>query len=90
MLEKDPEQRLSATDALNHPWFRNQRVENLLPNVSENIANIEGQVNIDRNVLQQPEVNMLTCTPLLGGRNLGEPQIPCSPFLMPGVSGSTP
>lgn len=76
MLEKDPEKRLTATEALQHPWFNKPKVENLLPNVSLNIANIEGQVNIDRNELQRPEVNMQTSTPLLGGRRLGDSQAP--------------
>ena len=71
MLDKDPDQRVSATEALNHPWFKKVAVENLLPNVQVNIANLELPANRDQ--LQMPGVNLVSCTPMMGGgRNLGE------------------
>lgn len=48
MLNKDPRQRINAKEALNHPWFTNENPnENVLMGVSENIGNLNQEMNVD-------------------------------------------
>jgi serine/threonine protein kinase len=51
MLHKDPRLRISAREALAHPWFNpeNQSInDNVLLDVSANIANLRQEMNVDR------------------------------------------
>jgi len=82
MLNKDPRLRFSAREALNHSWFQSdeEKSANLLP-VLENIANLEQEMKVDPKQLNNADVNMLTCTPVLAGRGL-EGHVPQSPFLV--------
>lgn len=82
MLNKDPRQRINAKEALSHPWFNteNSNADNVLAGVSENIANLNQEMNVDHKQMNNEEINMVTCTPLLGGRKLND-LVPQSPFL---------
>jgi hypothetical protein len=42
----------------------------VLLDVSENIANLNQEMNVDRTQMTAEEVNLVSCTPLLGRRNL--------------------
>ena len=82
MLNRDPRLRFSAREALNHSWFQSdeEKAANLLP-VLENIANLDQEMKVDPKQLNNADVNMLTCTPVLAGRVL-EDHVPQSPFLV--------
>lgn len=82
MLNRDPRLRFSAREALNHTWFQSdaEKAANQLP-VLENIANLEQEMRVDPRQLNNADVNMLTCTPVLAGRVLGG-HVPQSPFLL--------
>jgi hypothetical protein len=49
--------------------------------VLENIANLDQEMKVDPKQLNNADVNMLTCTPVLAGRVLGG-HVPQSPFLV--------
>ena len=92
MLLKDPRVRISAREALAHPWFNpeNKSVcENVLLEVSAGIANLRQEMNVDMKQMKNADVNMVTCTPLLGRRELiMEPASPLLP--MGGNRDATP
>ncbi len=92
MLHKDPRIRISAREALAHSWFNpeNKSVsENVLLEVSANIANLRQEMNIDMRQMNNADVDMVTCTPLIGRRQLiMEPASPLLP--MGGNRDATP
>jgi serine/threonine protein kinase len=92
MLHKDPRLRINAKEALAHPWFNpeNKSVsDNVLLEVSANIANLRQEMNVDMRQMNNDEVNMVTCTPLLGRRQMIlEPASPLLP--MGGNRDATP
>ena len=47
----------------------------------ENIANLDQEMRVDPKQLNNADINMLTCTPVLAGRKLGN-YVPESPFLV--------
>jgi hypothetical protein len=48
MLNKDPRARISAREALDHPWFNTEnKNENTLLDVSANIGNLKAEMNFD-------------------------------------------
>ena len=83
--------RISAREALSHPWFNpeNKSVsENVLLEVSVNIANLREEMNVDMRQMKNEDVNMVTCTPLLGRRQM---IVDASPLLpMGGNRDATP
>eukprot|EP00347_Sterkiella_histriomuscorum_P000721 403374762 len=81
MLNKDPRNRISAKEALNHQWFNTEDTNtNNLAEVMENIKNLDQEMYIDTRDLKNEDINILTCTPLLGARQL-QGFVPQSPFL---------
>lgn len=82
MLDKDPKVRITAKEALNHAWFStsNANGENLRY-VSENIANLNNEMVVDYNKIKKEDYGIVTCTPLLGGRQINK-MVPESPFLV--------
>ena len=75
LLEREPEQRLSASQALEHVWFSNILESHPLKQTTENIRRYNLEVQDPK---LNPELSLLTCTPVLAGRKLGTG--PDSPF----------
>lgn len=90
MLNKDPRTRINCKEALEHPWFNPEnRNENALLDVSANIANLKEEMRFDNKQMNNEDVNMVTCTPLLGRRQMIlEPASPLLP--MGGNRDATP
>jgi hypothetical protein len=67
-----PEERITAKDALSHPWFTLENIgSSLLSDAQANMKKYHDGLNENRfNVGKiKPEFSMITCSPLLGLRN---------------------
>ena len=68
MVAKNPEERLTAKDALMHPWFKSEHAGSIvLLTALENMKkyNDKNRFNMEK---IKPEFSMVTCTPLLRSR----------------------
>jgi serine/threonine protein kinase len=79
MVARDPKNRCTAKEALEHPWFslehtRNKNLSNAQMNMKKYQA--EGRFNVSK---IKPEFSMVTCTPLLNSRFNGKD----SPLIVP-------
>ena len=64
MLAKNPEDRISAKSALNHPWFTLENISaSFLSSAQENMKkyNDENRFNVEK---IKPEFSMITCSPM--------------------------
>ena len=94
MVAKDPQNRCSACEALQHPWFSLEHTStSMLSNAQENMRKYHNKQNENRfNVSKiKPEFSMVTCTPLLNSRFAGQD----SPLIVPrgsskDVAGQSP
>lgn len=79
MVRKDPQERCTAMEALQHPWFSLEHAQ--LKSLSNAQENMKRHQNEDRfNVGKiKPEFSMVTCTPLLNSRFNGKD----SPLIVP-------
>ena len=71
MTAKNPEERISAKDALKHPWFHVEHTESAgLATAQENMKkyNDKNRFNMEK---IKPEFSMVTCSPLLGSKFAG-------------------
>lgn len=76
MLAKNPEERISAKEALKHPWLQLDFAKNnILTSVQENIKKYNNTNRFNMKKIK-PEFSMLTCTPLLNGRGNEDHQSP--------------
>jgi serine/threonine protein kinase len=74
MVAKDPKNRVTASQALEHSWFKMDHNETcILSNAQENMKKYHNKLNENRfNVGKiKPEFSMVTCTPLLNSRYSG-------------------
>lgn len=82
MLARDPNDRISAQEALNHPWFHIDHSQSgILASAQDNMAkyNAHNRFNLEK---IKPEFSMISCTPLLNSRHGGGEQSPVrSPHL---------
>jgi len=88
MVQKNPHERISAKDALDHKWFLMAPTKVMaLSSAMENMKKYTGGINQDRfNVSKiKPEFAMMTRTPLLASR-LNGAVIPNSPLVLPNES----
>ncbi len=85
MVAKSPEERISAKEALAHPWFTSEDINtSMLSSAYENMkkySSDENRFNVGR---IKPEFSMVTCSPLLSRRPATSRA--ASPLLLPGVS----
>lgn len=71
-----PEERISAKEALMHPWFTLENInESLLSNAQMNMKKYhdENRFNVEK---IKPEFSMITCSPLLNSRLAGRHDSP--------------
>eukprot|EP00826_Nyctotherus_ovalis_P059166 TRINITY_DN8201_c0_g1_i2.p1 TRINITY_DN8201_c0_g1~~TRINITY_DN8201_c0_g1_i2.p1 ORF type:complete len:419 (+),score=111.28 TRINITY_DN8201_c0_g1_i2:838-2094(+) len=79
MVARDPKDRCTAAEALQHPWFTSaHKKPNSLSNAQENMKKYREADRFDVSRIK-PEFSMLTCTPLLKSRFEGKG----SPLLVP-------
>ena len=82
MVAKNPEERVTAKQALKHAWFALDHTNTyMLSNAQENMKKYHNKQNENRfNVGKiKPEFSMVTCTPLLNSRFAGQD----SPLILP-------
>ncbi len=87
MLAKNPEERISAKDALAHPWFMLERTNSSLLDTAQ--ANIRKycQENVFNMKRIKPEFSMITSSPLLISKYAA---LKDSPLLLPNGSRNRP
>ncbi len=85
MVAKNPDDRITASQALAHPWFSLEHTSTcILSNAQENMRKYHNKQNENRfNVGKiKPEFSMVTCTPLLNSRFAGRD----SPLILSGAA----
>ena len=86
MLHKDPAERISAEEALKHPWFTQDEHEigdEVLDFAAAHEEDKEQFANIDYskiNDAEEEDIKLVTCTPVMAKRNL-QPTVPETPFM---------
>ncbi len=88
MVAKNPAERISAKDALMHPWFRMEHSSSVgLATAQENMRkyNDKNRFNMEK---IKPEFSMVTCSPLLNSRFAGSGVN--SPMMSPAMKAFVP
>lgn len=85
MLKKDPNERISAEQALNHCWFNQEdsEINDQRLDFAEGLNEDEKQFEMDYkeiNDAEEENLKLVTCTPVMAKRNLN-PGVPETPFM---------
>lgn len=78
LLKKDPKERLTAAQAIEHPWFKKQFSDEKVLQLSN--FKFRDAVTEDKSSVGASNNVLITCTPVMAGRKLND-QPPESPFL---------
>ncbi len=65
LVHKNPNERITAREALNHQWFRTDYENNLI-DVHDHFRDI----SVETHSAKKNDDGLLTCTPVLAGRKL--------------------
>jgi serine/threonine protein kinase len=86
MLERDPSKRITASEALEHEWFKQDEgeINDVIIDIKEGIEEEnENREKIDYNKLNdadEEEIKLVSATPIMAKRNLHQ-GVPETPFL---------
>ena len=92
LVAKDPQERVTAREALSHSWFSLEHADScLLSSALENMKKYHNKQNEHRFNVEKikPEFSTVTCTPLLNSRFSGA-GVQDSPLVLPRTPGKTP
>lgn len=70
LLKRDPKERITAKDALQHPWFTNSGDDG--PEIEMNQLQAYEKCAHDKPSGQNPDLKLVTATPVMAGRKLAD------------------
>ena len=83
MIERDPERRVSAEEALKHPWFNSKSFVTSSPSPIPTINRYDNIKAMEKDDVKK-EFGVFTCTPLLNHRTPNaQVQAQISPLILP-------